>query len=1388
MAATTTQLINQITSHSLLDYELLSNFFLTFRIFMTTHELVAQLIDRLGQSFSSTNDYGRITRVRAFVALRHWVLNYFVDDFLSDYVLRTQFCRLVNRLCSDLLQDGRNRQGDLKILAELKKCWKHTCALYWDMPESDIDGEFDDDEILPGGQTGSRASRFDSASHLTANHCGRSSRLDLSGSAVVKPVPEVNLHVISNYSLNPTEKLDPSLFSSMERRHDAALRQSDQSAQVFSCAIPATFWAGGRFRVKASSASRPIPIAMDTQGISTEPPGRLSRKRHHNRSGSFSDALRDDRAPLPVPKAPESGSQVSFPVAFPGALIRGALFNPAAPHVESLAPSSPVDEVSSLEFSSVEDDDSFDLNDRPSAPVTPASPGMKRFIGSVRRVLSTRQYPPRVGIDATQDRRRNSGSAGRPSPATSQRGRGPPKRKLVHGRAQVRIDMLAAEVNEMFQKAVQEMMEAQRSLPVDDAIHEERPVAHPSRSMPLLQPDQRHSGFPNASSNVNSNVTMGSRSIVIVDDTATGGMGVSDARPADKMDSLTAEQIAATGGPHDPDADAISRDQSRVQTVPIFLDSPTTNHVQTPRAAFVPPEGGSTRDIESTATGAQEQVTKTSQSVDGVTDGNLDAQTPRRFKSPHNDLVQTPTQPGINAPETLSDVSQASTNDPFNLDRPMANQLRRRPGGDLRAVDHVHDLDEHSESQPSVPNSAVNSSIAVPPRKSSINAAQALSSAQEKPQNKQEEGKPAASSSSNPVMNPSFEVEVAKLADLPDSESEVGIDAALRKLEGRAKLDDSTPTSGTPVPSPEEQEVLQTAAGRQAYTGSNVKRQRREGEVVGVSQEEPRTEDAISPVRGAGTTEVSPPTTPTPCGPRFEAQSKPVSTAMSEESYNSIPLLERGTSHPPKAKTHSSEWLHVSAPAKQKQEHGESTSQIVPEGPQSNSDNSLEVVEKSDSLLRVEGTQSRGGASSNTHRSFLLDDNQSLSSLPLTTPDDTSRDDESQAMRSFYDDDEGSVTLETPTTYVDGLQIRLPRSSRDPDLPPSDDSSSSLSSESDTPSTPIAEPQPPAENVASGPATQPEPSISGYPTRSRSVNNLEDMSSPRPRPSAPTATHLPYILAYDSVVLAQQFTLIEKDALAEIEWRDLIDLRWNQAPPKLNSWVEYLKTLGSDPHTVSIRGGVDLCIARFNIMVKWVRAEIVMTQDTGERAATIVKYIHIAQHARRLRNWATMYQITMALIGADCSRLKNTWALVSDQERDTLKTLETLIMPTRNFHNLRQEMETATADTTKSGEGGCIPFIGIYTHDLIYNAQKPPWLHATVGSKDPTPLVNFDRHHTAAMIVKNLLRLIEASSKYTFPPIPEVASRCLWVGSLNDEEITRRSRELEPMDEHRSSR
>ncbi len=69
-AATPARIIAQISSDSFMDYELVSDFFLTFRSYMSTYQVLDLLLARLRWAIGRLEDDGRIIRVRTFAALR----------------------------------------------------------------------------------------------------------------------------------------------------------------------------------------------------------------------------------------------------------------------------------------------------------------------------------------------------------------------------------------------------------------------------------------------------------------------------------------------------------------------------------------------------------------------------------------------------------------------------------------------------------------------------------------------------------------------------------------------------------------------------------------------------------------------------------------------------------------------------------------------------------------------------------------------------------------------------------------------------------------------------------------------------------------------------------------------------------------------------------------------------------------------------------------------------------------------------------------------------------------------------------------------------------------------------------------------------------------------
>lgn len=301
-----------------------------------------------------------------------------------------------------------------------------------------------------------------------------------------------------------------------------------------------------------------------------------------------------------------------------------------------------------------------------------------------------------------------------------------------------------------------------------------------------------------------------------------------------------------------------------------------------------------------------------------------------------------------------------------------------------------------------------------------------------------------------------------------------------------------------------------------------------------------------------------------------------------------------------------------------------------------------------------------------TAHSFLLDADENLSDLSSELSVDIINYSDVVARNP-------SPLLAAPGTAVSGLEIPTHPLAHPP-------SPSSTLHRLTTPQTvnPMMFQKPPLTPDPSPTQIQlPFSKMINHPTSSKEAQN----STQSPAKVSASSGHIPWILAYDSELMAEQMTMVEKGALSEIDWSDLVNMRWDNSPTTILNWVDFL---AAGDHK-----GIDLVITRFNIMVKWVLSEVVLTQNIHERAQTIMKYIHLAAHARRLHNYATMLQITVALTSSDCSRLRRTWDLVHPPERSLLKNMEALTRPLRNFHDLRLEMETA--DLTE----GCIPFVGM---------------------------------------------------------------------------------------------
>ncbi|KAE8452491.1 hypothetical protein EG329_000393 [Mollisiaceae sp. DMI_Dod_QoI] len=1379
-AATPARLVAEITSPTFVDYDLLSDFFLTFRSFLEASDLLFMLIARLKWALARSDETGTVVRVRTFVAIRHWILNYFLDDYVVDYDLRVSFCDLLNNFARDVNQDPARTKVPLKIVGELKKCWRRVCALYWDGPEFNADlGP--DVPIHPGGVAGSRNPKLDPSFWETQPN--GPPRLD----GIIEPdffEPEAEVADRQNFfaDVSRAGHIDSMIIPQIptiqteEPLEEPPLSPSSIVSEDFvSCSFPSRARANGATNplgahpVPASSVyDTSLPIATTPRALT----GKRVRPAHaHKRSASFSDSLRDRRGPQqPVHKVIYKSTELFLAFPYAGSLVRGNLFPPGQAFVEVIAPSTPAE-----------------MNRQTTLfPSTPASqkgpsamsgPGMKKLLGSVRRALSTRtgqtpnasptqgSFPniPPLGIrGATINRLPGTAIVPQARP------------RHTGARAPMRIDLLGAEIAEDFKKAVREDAEAEAE---QRAVAERKSTKSSEHEGALdystMAPDTTYEASRSANRRVPiSEMTTSSKSIVIVDDTLPLDLpvmtGALQMNPS--VDTFGDAFMHPSGGPTPPSTPpeaplgtprrsshllgehTRTRSHSFEQTPSLVIDSRPSGDDE--RSSSHRPPG------RLAMRGAQGHSYRSKRSV-----------SLRRYASYHSGFTRDRSERSFDA-STFSEAEDARRlSDVPSVPLPL-RILRRRPGGDLRAVSNVGDLSLHPLRRPMSTGSlttyseSVRSSFlfehesneyvdVIPPEEEQTQRNQTFSLGALAEPAPQPHVSLFSTHSSQPVMRPSFEKEAQMLAQIPDDDDDDGgVESALLKLEGKFEKRRSD-TSGQAQP--RDVLVQSSSFGHAPNEVSTLildeeeeeeeKRRHRQKHIVetSMSKTPPPFVETYRPQHVPHLEELK----PTVYQPRGMVPSpKPmVLSPRSIESYNSIPLLERGLTDDGNERGERN-WSDQSILRDASNERLGYEFQT----PKSSHVNSFDFIEETDSMKRIPPGETRPSVD----QSFLDTDSDARSDLSS----------------------EISLEIISRTEYTahDSTSTRAFPQLR-----------SGTMKEADLPSHPLAHPPSPpitliqalqlSPNKTYAPmihegqlehghkALPPTPEITptaAFPikgfggTRGASPTTDPLRSHQIPEASRKTSVHLPFTLAFDSQVLAQQFTLIEKDALNEIDWKDLIEMRWKDASTEARSWVEFLRS--SEPR------GVEVVIARFNIMVKWAVSECLLTQDLGERVRCIIKYIHIAAHCRRYRNFATMTQLTVALTSKDIARLTKTWAHVPAADIQTLKELEALVTPTHNFHNLRAEMEGAGA------EQGCIPFVGIYTHDLLVNSERPSQIASTPTTE---PLVNFERCRTDATIVKNLLRLLEASQLYRFLPIEGITERCLWMAALSDEEIAR---------------
>ncbi|KAI8367484.1 uncharacterized protein BYT42DRAFT_608200 [Radiomyces spectabilis] len=309
--------------------------------------------------------------------------------------------------------------------------------------------------------------------------------------------------------------------------------------------------------------------------------------------------------------------------------------------------------------------------------------------------------------------------------------------------------------------------------------------------------------------------------------------------------------------------------------------------------------------------------------------------------------------------------------------------------------------------------------------------------------------------------------------------------------------------------------------------------------------------------------------------------------------------------------------------------------------------------------------------------------------------------------------------------------------------------------------------------------------------------------------------HHSFILDHRSAKMAQQFCLIERDILLVVDWEDLVHCRWT----KMDHHQEH-SNVDRDNHDekasildeeADCGGGVEQVIERFNTVCQWVASEIVRTRDINERTKLIEKFIRLAQKCKLFSNFATLVQIVLGLQSPSISRLKKTWSKVGSSELRLLDQLSAFTSPMRNWKHIRDSMTLVAEEHGMSSTdiqielpstnyrtfrrtkikypfGGCIPFLGIYLSDLVFNSEQPPYLNPGNEASNDTadvspvvrqPLVNFRKHRIMATVIKRVLTFRQLANRYSFDIEDDLYELCWHLQVLDSDAIRKLSHEIE---------
>eukprot|EP01091_Cochliopodium_minus_P015535 TRINITY_DN5562_c0_g1_i1.p1 TRINITY_DN5562_c0_g1~~TRINITY_DN5562_c0_g1_i1.p1 ORF type:complete len:1094 (+),score=373.20 TRINITY_DN5562_c0_g1_i1:561-3842(+) len=163
---------------------------------------------------------------------------------------------------------------------------------------------------------------------------------------------------------------------------------------------------------------------------------------------------------------------------------------------------------------------------------------------------------------------------------------------------------------------------------------------------------------------------------------------------------------------------------------------------------------------------------------------------------------------------------------------------------------------------------------------------------------------------------------------------------------------------------------------------------------------------------------------------------------------------------------------------------------------------------------------------------------------------------------------------------------------------------------------------------------------------------------------------------FSSSDIAEQLALLESSIFANIQPTEYLGQRW----------VNEDKTIGS---------GIKKYIEWFNRVSNLVSTQILTHVSAEERVKVLSLCIDVAIESVSIHNYNAAIEILSSCANSSISRLKKTWALLSEESKQKYENLRKIFSSEKNFQYYRQMM-------AEKSDGPKFPYLGVFLTDLTF--------------------------------------------------------------------------------------